>query len=134
MSGPIPSDLDGNVVAIDSEGNWAYRVSVFESKLYEQEYTAVAVEVATSEAAFRRVVFGAVVDKRLRSADLSLAEREVLERTIERDVYRESTPLSDAFKNLLSILGLEMETVRNSHVLWYDDQPYRFRLYVNGGE
>lgn len=135
VNGPIPAELDGAVVKMDPEGNWAYRVHTTTAELYEPEYTALAVQVAASEAEFDRVVFGAVVDQRLAAADLTEDEQELLEQAIERDVYRETTPLSDAYRGVLGALGLDdVTTASNGHVLWYADAPHRYGLYVNEAE
>lgn len=116
-------------------------VEVTQERLVEPAYTATATKVADSAAAFERVADAALVDVRLRSRDLSTAVRDLLRRTVGLDVYREETPLSDTYRELLVLLGfhdlLELSSdadrgdARNGLYLKFDDEYHRYSCYVN---
>lgn len=128
----LTADLDGQIVAMNPDGPWAYRIDVTSERLYEPAYTTLAIEVAATTDAFRDVAFAASVDTRLVPAALDAPVRRMLEQVIARDRYRETTPLSTEYTALLDALDLEhVETVSNGHHLWYDETLYRYGLYIN---
>jgi hypothetical protein len=132
LNSRLTDDLDGQIVAMDAEGHWAYRIDVTTEHLYEPAYTALAVEVAATTDAFRDIAFAARVDTRLDPAELDTPVRQLLEQVIARDTYRETTPLSTEYTSLLDALDLEqVETASNGHHLWYDNTLYRYGLYIN---
>jgi len=132
LNSRLTDDLDGQIVAMDSDGHWAYRINVTTEHLYEPAYTTLAIEVATTTDAFRDIAFAARVDTRLDPAELDTPVQQLLEQIIAQDTYRETTPLSTAYTNLLDALNLEqVETASNGHHLWYDDTLYRYGLYIN---
>jgi hypothetical protein len=117
---------------MDSDGHWAYRINVTTEHLYEPAYTTLAIEVAATTDAFRDIAFAARVDTRLSPADLDAPIQQLLEQVIAQDTYRETTPLSTKYTNLIDALDLEhVETASNGHHLWYDDRLYRYGLYIN---
>ena len=132
LNSRLPDDLDGQIVAMDAEGHWAYRIDVTTEHLYEPAYTSLAIEVAPTTEAFRDIAFAARVDTRLDPAELDTSVRQLLEQVIARDTYRETTPLSTEYTNLLDALDLEhVEAASNGHHLWYGDTLYRYGLYIN---
>jgi len=132
LNSRLTDDLDGQIVAMDAESHWAYRINVATEHLYEPAYTALAIEVATTTDAFRDIAFAARVDTRLDPADLNTPVQQLLEQVIARDTYRETTPLSTEYAHLIDALDLEqVETASNGHHLWYDDTLYRYGLYIN---
>ena len=135
LNSRLTADLDGSIVAMDSDGHWAYRVNVTTEHVYEPAYTTLAIEVATTTDAFRDTALAATVDTRLDPAGLDAAVRQLLERVTAQDTYRETTPLSTEYTTLLDVLDLEhVETVANGHHLWYDDTLYRYGLYVTDAD
>jgi len=129
-NGRLATDLDGRLVAMDEIAT--YRVDVAEVTLTEPAYTARAVEVATSRDGFAAVAAATRVDCHLGSSDLSASERDLLEQAVARDVYRETEPLSGPFVALLDALGLEsVEDGKTGQVLRYDEELFRYGLYVN---
>ena len=57
---------------------------------------------------------------------------DLLDRAISRDEYTETAPRSDAFRTLLSALGLErIESSVNGRLLWDGRSLYRYALYVS---
>lgn len=132
LNSRLTDDLDGQIVAMDAESHWAYRIDVATEHLYEPAYTALAIEVAPTTDAFRDIAFAARVDTRLDPAELDTPVQQLLEQVIARDTYRETTPLSTEYANLIDALDLEqVETASNGHHLWYDDTLYRYGLYIN---
>lgn len=124
-------DLDGRVVTRNGPGN-AYRVRVTRERIVETAYTAFAVEVADSRAAFREVVLGARVDAELAPADLPADARRLLDEAIAAGTYAETAPLSDRYDDLLAALGLgDVDTAVNGRLLLYDSDLYRYGLYVD---
>jgi hypothetical protein len=132
LNSRLTDDLDGTIVAMDSDGHWVYRINVTTEHLYEPAYTTLAIEVAATTDAFRDIAFAARVDTRLSPADLDAPIQQLLEQVIAQDTYRETTPLSTKYTNLIDALDLEhVETASNGHHLWYDDRLYRYGLYIN---
>lgn len=125
-------DLDGRVVTMTGEGVWAYRIHVTQEPILETAYTAQAIEVAASRAAFREIVFSTLIDAELSPPALASDARTILEQAIGRETYSESTPLSDAFDALLAELNLAgvTESLNGRH-LWYDGDFYRYALFVD---
>jgi len=135
LNSRLTADLDGRIVAMDSDGHWAYRINVTTEHLYEPAYTTLAIEVATTTDAFSDTALAARVDTRLDSTGLDAAVRQLLQQVIAQDTYRETTPLSTEFTTLLDVLDLEhVETAANGHHLWYDDTLYRYSLYINNAD
>lgn len=125
-------NLDGQVVTMTESGTWAYRVRVTREQIVETAYTALAVEVANSRAQFREAVFGSRIDTELTSAALPTEAQEILDRAIARETYTETAPLSESFDTVLEALGLgAVDTAVNRKLLWYDEEFYRYALYVN---
>lgn len=85
-------DLDGRVVTRHGPEH-AYRVRVTRESAVETVYTALAVEVADSRAAFREVVLGSRVDAELAPDDLRPDVRRLLDGTVAGDTYAETAPL-----------------------------------------
>ncbi|MFB6170887.1 MAG: hypothetical protein ABEJ23_00010 [Haloarculaceae archaeon] len=116
-------------------------VEVSQERLVEPAYTATATQVADSPAAFERVADAALVDVRLAPRDLSAAARDLLVRTVGGDAYREETPLSEAYRDLLAALDLRellalspdacRGEVRNDRYLRFDGDYHRYACYVN---
>jgi len=132
LNSRLTGDLDGQIISMDAEGHWAYRIDVTAEHLSEPAYTALAIEVAATTDAFRDIALAARVDTRLDPAELDTPVRQLLEQVIARDTYREMTPLSTEYTNLLDALDLErVESASNGHHLWYDDTLYRYGLYIN---
>ena len=125
-------ELDGQVVTMTDSGAWAYRVDVTTEQLTETAHTALAVEVASSQSEFREVVFGSRIDADLSPSELPTEPREILEQAIANRTYSEEAPISGAFDRLLDLLGLgTVDTAENGKLLWYDDEFYRYGLYIN---
>lgn len=125
-------DLDGRVVTMSDSGAWAYRVSVARERIVETAYTTLAVEIASSRAAFREVVFGSRIDTNLAGETLAEDVRAVLDRAIGRRQYQESVPLSESFERLLDVLGLAgVDRYVNGRLLWDGEELYRYGLYVD---
>jgi hypothetical protein len=125
-------DLDGRVVTMSDSGAWAYRVSVSRERIVETAYTTLAVEVATSRAEFREVVFGSRIDTDLADETLTEDVRAVLDSAIDQRQYQESVPPSASFERLLDVLGLAgVEQYVNGRLLWDGDDLYRYALYVD---
>ncbi|MFA1611861.1 hypothetical protein [Halobellus rubicundus] len=128
-------DFDGRVVTMTESDTWAYRVRVTRRPILETAYTALAIEVADSESAFREVVFGSRIDAELAPGDLAGDAREVLERCLSRGRHAETAPLSPGFDAVLEALGVDtVETAATGRLLWYDGELYRYGLYVDEGE
>lgn len=128
----LATELDGAVVTFGSQNTWAYRIEVARTRINETANTAFAVEVASDTAAFREIAFATRVDVRLDEATLSAAATDLLERILGRETYRETTPLSAEFEAVLDALDLQhVDDAMNGLLLWYDDDLYRYGLYVN---
>jgi hypothetical protein len=113
-------------------GAWAYRINVTTEQLTETAHTALAVEVASSQSEFREVVFGSRIDADLSPGELPAEPQEILEQAVAKGTYSEESPISGAFDRLLDFLGLgTVDTAENGKQLWYDDEFYRYGLYVN---
>lgn len=124
-------DLDGRVVTMADSGAWAYRIHVTQEPIVETAYTALAIEVAESRAAFRDVVFGARIDVTLAPSALQSDARDCLVQAIDRGKYSEPTPLSKSFDALLDKLDLAgVDESVNGRLLWYDGGFYRYGLYI----
>ena len=124
-------EFDGQIVSMTKDGGFPYRVSVSTDSISETEYTTQAIPVADSEAAFREVVFAAEIDAEVDDASLSTAACELLDRTLGGE-HSESTPLSAAFEAVLAALGVATaDESLNGRLLWYDDQLYRYGLYID---
>ena len=129
VNGRIATDLDGQLVAMDEIAT--YRVDVVEVTLTEPAYTARAIELATSRDAFAEIAKATRVDCHLDPSDLSAGARDLFEQAVERNVYRETEPLSGAFTALLDALDLEtVEAGKTGQVLRYGGDLYRYGLYV----
>ena len=127
-------DLDGRVVTMTADGGFPYRVSVTTESIRETEYTTRAIPVADDEAAFREVVFAAEIDAELDDGSLSMAARDLLDRALGGK-YTESTPLSTEYEAVLAALGVATaDESLNGRLLWYDDQLYRYGLYIDTPE
>jgi len=125
-------ELDGQVVTMTDSGAWAYRVDVTTEQLTETAHTAFAVEVASSQSDFREVVFGSRIDAELSPDELPAEPQEILEQAIAEETYTEEDPITDPFERLLDFLGLgRVDKAENSKQLWYDDEFYRYGLYIN---
>jgi len=125
-------ELDGQVVKMTDSGAWAYRVDVTTEQLTETAHTALAVEVASSQSEFREVVFGSRIDADLSPDELPTEPQEILEQAIAKGTYSEEAPISGAFDRLLDFLGLgTVDRAENGKLLWYDDEFYRYGLYIN---
>jgi hypothetical protein len=125
-------DLDGRVVTMTESGTWAYRVRVSREQIVETAYTALAIPVADSRTQFRDVVFGSRIDTELTPAALQRDARDILDQAIERETYNESAPISEPFDTVLEALGLDaVDTGVNGKLLWYDEELYRYGLYIN---
>jgi hypothetical protein len=132
LNSRLTDDLDGEIVAMNADGHWAYRIDVATEHLVEPAYTTLAIGVADTTDAFRDIAFAARVDTRLDPADLDKPVRQLLEQSVARDRYQETTPLSTEYTNLIDALDLEhVEAATNGHHLWYDDTLYRYGLYIN---
>lgn len=128
-------DLDGRVVTMTDSDAWAYRLHVTREPVVETAYTALAIEVAESRAAFRDVVFGARIDVDLSPSALAPEARDRLVRAIDRGEYNESTPLSGSFDALLAELDLAgVDESVTGRLLWYDGGFYRYALYIQRDE
>jgi len=127
-------DFDGQLVSMTEDGGFPYRVSVTTESIRETAYTTRAIPVADSEATFRDVVFAAEVDAELDGASLSTPARELLEQTLGGE-HAESTPLSMEYEAVLAALGVATaDESLNGRLLWYDDQLYRYGLYIDEPE
>ena len=127
-------DLDGRVVTMTADGGFPYRVSVTTESIREPEYTTRAIPVADDEAGFREVVFAAEIDAGLDGESLSTAARDLLDRTLGGE-YTEATPLSTEYEAVLAALGVATaDESLNARLLWYDDQLYRYGLYIDEPE
>ncbi|QHS17700.1 hypothetical protein GWK26_11410 [haloarchaeon 3A1-DGR] len=125
-------DLDGRTVAIDAESSRTYRVDLRTETIREPEHVVTAVRVADSPAAFREVVLETRVDAEIDRGRLPADAADLLDRAISRDEYTETAPRSDAFRTLLSALGLErIESSVNGRLLWDGQSLYRYALYVS---
>lgn len=130
--GPIADDLDGEVVRVDADGPWAYRIDRSTEPITETVYETFAVEVAPDRAAFREVALATRVDATVDPSALGPDARSLLESTIDGQRHHEETPLSDEFSVVVGKLGLEDVTVgENGLYLWYDESLYRYGLYVH---
>lgn len=135
LNSRLTGDLDGKIVAMDSKGHWAYRINVSNETLHEPAYRTLAIEVAATTNEFRDVAFAARVDTRYTPSELDTSVQQLLEQAIGQDAYRETTPLSTEFANLIDALDLEhVETGSNGHLLCYDDSLYRYGLYINDAD
>jgi len=132
LNSRLTDDLDGEIVAMDADGHWAYRIDVTTEYLSEPAYTTLAIDIADTTDAFRDIAFATRVDTRLDPSELDESVRQLLEQSVARERYRETTPLSTEYSNLIDALDLEdVETASNGHHLWYDDTLYRYGLYIN---
>lgn len=123
-------ELDGRAVTMTDDGGFPYRVSVATESIRETEYTTRAIRIAGDEAAFREIVFAAEIDAELDGDSLSTAAHDLLDRTLGRE-HRESTPLSTAFEEVLDALGVAgVDESVNGELLWYDENLYRYGLYI----
>lgn len=114
-------------------------VSVTQEPFEEPANTAVAIEIADSEAAFERALDGALVDVRV--DELPDEQRQLFRRASAREGYEETTPLSEAYRGLLETLGrhdlLDADPERqrthaaNGVYLKYDGRFYDLDAYVN---
>ena len=116
------------------------RVSVSTESLQEAKYETTARLVANSRAAFSRVADAALVDARVRSADLSAEARAVMAEATGRGAYRETAPLSDEFEEVLRALELrkylsttsrECPTGESGRYLEYDGRYFTYALFVS---
>ena len=116
------------------------RVNVTSESLPEAEYVTAAREVADSRASFGRVVDAALVDARVRSAQLSPEARAVMTEAAEPGAYRETPPLSDEFEEVLRALDLrgylsntasECAAGESGRYLAFDGRYYTYALFVS---
>lgn len=129
----VTGDLNGRVVTMTESGTWAYRVHVMREVITEAAYTALAILVAESREAFRGVVFGSRIDAELVPENVPPKARRILEEAIGSGQYTETAPLSPEFERALDLLGIgntNSESV-NGQLLWYDNEFYRYSLYIN---
>ena len=135
MEGRFASgDLDGRVVSMTDGGPWNYRFTVETETVLETAYTAYVTEVADSREAFREIVMADRVDVELSAGDLSGDLRALFERVRAFDEFRETTPLSATYEELLERLELsevEEPGVDNGNLLWDGETLYNYGLYVN---
>jgi len=127
-------DLDGRVISMTEDGPWNYRFTVETETLLETAYTAYATEIADSREQFREVVMASRVDVELSADDLSGDVRDLFERARGLEDYRETTPLSATYEELLDRLDLsavEEPGVDNDNLLWDGETLYNYGLYVN---
>jgi hypothetical protein len=125
-------ELNEQVVTMTDSGAWAYRVDITTEQLTETAHTAFAVEVASSQSDFRKVVFGSRIDTELSPDALPAEPQEILEQAIAEETYTEEAPITEAFERLLDLLGLgAVDTAENGKQLWYNDEFYRYGLYIN---
>ncbi|ACV46401.1 MULTISPECIES: hypothetical protein [Halomicrobium] len=114
-------------------------VSVTRRRLEEPVYTAMAIEIADTEAAFERALDGALVDVRV-DEQFPDEQRRLFQRASAGE-YEETTPLSEEYRGLLralerhDLLDADPERQRprfeSGVYLKYDDRFYRFDVYVN---
>lgn len=125
-------ELDYQVVTMTENDTWAYRVNVTTEQIVETAYTVLTVKVADSHQQFREVVFGSRIDATLTVDELPADVRDRLEQTINRGSVSETVPLPNSFVSLLKALHLgAVNTAANGKLLWYDEELYRYGLYVN---
>lgn len=127
-------ELDGRVVSMTEDGPWNYRFTTATEPVVETAYTGLAVEVADSREAFREVVFADRVDAEFDPSDLPESVDDIVGRALTSEEYRETTPLSDSYEELLDRLDLsdvDEPGAENGKLLWYDERLYRYGLYVN---
>lgn len=124
-------DLADRVVTMTEDGTWAYRVRISRERVVETAHTAVAIEIADTPAEFRSVVFASRIDAELAPMGLPNGARELLDRAIARGDHTETAPVSEPFETVLDRLGLAaVERGANGRLLWYDDELYRYGLYI----
>ena len=127
-------DLDGRVVSMTDGGPWNYRLTVETETVLETAYTVYATKVADSREDFREIVMASRVDVELSADDLSGDVRDLFERARGLEDYRETTPLSTAYAELLETLdlaGVEEPGVDNDNLLWDGETLYNYGVYVN---
>ena len=119
------------------------RVNVTTETMPESEYVTTAHRVADSRKAFSRVADAALVDARVRSANLSPEARAVLAEATGPGAYRETAPLSDEFEEVLRALELrqylsttsrECPTGESGRYLEYDRRYFTYALFVSPSE
>ena len=124
-------DLDGRVVTMTESGTLAYRVNVMTEQIVEPAYMAFAAEVAGSRDAFREVVLGSRIDAEFTSDGLSAEVQSIIEEALSTEMYAETPPLSDAYEEALRKFGLRnVDQVKNGQLLWYNEELYRYSLYI----
>lgn len=129
----IAGELDGRVVVIQPGGSWALELDIGTEWVSEAEYTATARAVADSTAAFREVARADRLDTYLPDYSLSDGAKERLDRAWVGDGYSEETPLSEPYRELLTVLGFDDETA-NGRLLETETGLFRYGLYVNEAE
>ncbi|QGA83828.1 hypothetical protein [Halomicrobium sp. LC1Hm] len=117
-------------------------VSVTQMRLEEPVSTAMAIEIAGSEAAFERALDGALVDVRV-DEPLPDEQRRLFRRAAAGE-YEETTPLSEEYRGLLQrlerhdLLDADPERQRSRFetgvYLKYDGRFYSFDAYVNSAD
>jgi hypothetical protein len=126
-------DLDGRVVSMTEDGPWNYRLTVETETLLETAFTVYATETADSREQFREIVMASRVGVELDESALSEEVRDLFRR-VRAGEYRETTPLSAAYEELLDRLDLsavEEPGVDNDNLLWDGETLYDYGLYVN---
>lgn len=132
LEGPIAGDLDGDVVSMDADGHWTYRLRIDTESVREPVYETFAVEVAADTDAFRDVVLATRIDADLSGTTLEPATRRRLDDAIEAGTYRETTPLDPPYRRLIEHLGLaDVDVGKDGLLLWYEESLYRYGLYVS---
>ncbi len=115
------------------------RVSVATESLAEAKHVTTAHRVADSRAAFARVADAALVDARVRSADLSPEARAVVAEATGPGAYRETAPLSAEFEEVLRALELrkylsttsrECPTGESGRYLEFDGRYFTYALSI----
>lgn len=126
-------DLDGRVVSMTEGGPWNYRLTVETETVPETAYTVYATEIADSREQFREIVMAARVDVELDPSSLDEDVHDLFRRARSGE-YRETTPLSTGYAELLDELDLsdvEEPGVDNDNLLWDGETLYNYGLYVN---
>ena len=123
-------ELDGEIVTVTDNPNWAYRLDISQEPIVETAHTVFAVQVADSRSAFREIAFGDRIDADLSNASLPREARDVLSRAIAQGSIEERGDLSSGFQSLLRYLNLETDNSVNGQLLWYDGELYRYGFYA----
>ena len=116
------------------------RVRTARETLPEAKFETTAKRVANSKRAFARVVDAALVDARVNGASLSKEARRLITTATGSGAYRETTPLSSEFEEVLRALHLrqylslserESPTGESGRYLELDGAYYTYALFVS---